>query len=381
MKMLYLQLSIFAILLVTCGCGSNAVNQGPTSPHCVPSSSPAHAFVLTSDNSISSFSVDSCTGALTPTNPPSVSTNGNQFTAESLAVDPSGRFAYAANLMSNAEDLATIAMFTINSSTGVLTPTTPPTVPTGFLPQGITIDPTGRFVYTANSDDNTVSMFTVDQTTGLLTPMNPPTVATGWSPLSVNIDPSGRFAYVANQDDGTISMYTVDSSTGVLTPSSAAAVRAGGSPFGVTIDPSSKFAYVPDNIFDLVWEYSIDSTTGVLTPTAEVQVKVGNAMVNDATTVAIGTSGKYAYVVDRNGDTVFVYSIDPGSGALTQIGTATAGAQPWRATVEPSGKFLYVGNESGSISIFSIKDDGTLTAAGITTTQAGAFDISIIPQK
>ena len=95
-------------------------------------------------------------------------------------------------------------------------------------------------------------MFTVDQTTGLLTPMNPPTVATGWSPLSVNIDPSGRFAYVANQDDGTISMYTVDSSTGVLTPSSAAAVRAGGSPFGVTIDPSSKFAYVPDNIFGIL---------------------------------------------------------------------------------------------------------------------------------
>jgi 6-phosphogluconolactonase (cycloisomerase 2 family) len=87
-----------------------------------------------------------------------------------MAVDPGGRFAYVANLMSKAADLAAISMYTINSSTGVLAPATPVVVPTGYFPQGITIDPSGIFVYTANNDDNTVSMFIINPSAGVFTP-------------------------------------------------------------------------------------------------------------------------------------------------------------------------------------------------------------------
>ncbi len=215
-------------VLLTTGCGaSSPIQTNPPVSACVPSSKSAFAYVLNGDNTVLSYSVNSCTGDLVPTNPPSTATNGNKFGSERLAVDPAGRFAYVANLMSNATDLATISMFTIDPKTGVLSPTNPPTVPTGFFPQGLAIDPTGHFVYTANSDDNTVSMFTVDQSTGVLTPTNPPTVATGWSPDAVTVDPLGRFAYAVNQDDGTVSMYTLNPTTGVLTPTTPASVPAG----------------------------------------------------------------------------------------------------------------------------------------------------------
>ena len=133
----------------------------PAPPACVPSTQPEFAYVLNGNpaNTISMFTINSCTGSLTPATPATIPTG---FNPESMVVDPSGKFVYVANLVSNASDLATISMYTIDSITGVLTATTPPTVPTGFLPQGIAIDPTGKFVYTANSDDNTVSMFTVD---------------------------------------------------------------------------------------------------------------------------------------------------------------------------------------------------------------------------
>src|SRR4029077_5462028 len=105
------------------------------------SSKPEFVYVLNDlPNTVSMYTVDSCTGDLSPTTPATVATGANSFGAEGLAVDPLGRFAYVANLMSNATDLATISMFTINPSTGVLTPTTPATVPTGFFPQGIAID-------------------------------------------------------------------------------------------------------------------------------------------------------------------------------------------------------------------------------------------------
>jgi 6-phosphogluconolactonase len=163
MKLAPLPLALLTLLLMAAGCGENSASPTPNKGSiCVPSSKPSFAYVLNSNNTVLSYSVDSCTGALTPTAPSTVATNGNDFGSESRAVDPAGRFAYVANLMSNAADLATISMFTINPNTGVLTPTTPATVPTGYFPQGIGIDPMGRFVYTANSDDNTISMFTID---------------------------------------------------------------------------------------------------------------------------------------------------------------------------------------------------------------------------
>ena len=242
---LTLIVAVAAIFSTGCGGSSSMKTTLPATPACVSSSKPAFAYVLNEggsnwgDGTISSYTVNSCTGDLTPTAQATIATGSDP---EDMVVDPLGRFVYVANLVSNAADDATISMYTINPSTGILTPTTPATVPTGFFPQGIGIDPTGKFVYTANSDDNTVSMFSINQNTGLLTPATPPSVATGWSPLSVTVDPSGRFAYATNQDDGTVSMYSVNPSTGVLTPTTPASVSAGGSPFELTVDPSGRFA-------------------------------------------------------------------------------------------------------------------------------------------
>src|SRR5271154_266690 len=226
MKVMRLRTAVLILLVVlAASCGGGNSTMMPPGPACTPASPPEFAYVLNGD-SVSMYTVDSCSGNLTPTMPATVATGSSQMQPipEQMGADPAGRFAYVANLVSSATDAATISMYTINAMTGVLTPTTPATVPTGFFPQGIGIDPSGKFVYTANSDDNTVSMFTVNQTTGVLTPTTPPAVAAGNSPLSVTVDPSGRFAYAANQDDDTISMYNINSTTGVLTPMTPATV-------------------------------------------------------------------------------------------------------------------------------------------------------------
>ncbi len=193
-------LSLLALLAIGCGGGNTTVLTS-----CTPSSAPEFAYALGyMGNTVSMYTVDSCTGGLTPTMPATIPTGGNAFGAEGMVVDATGKFVYVANLMSNASDLATISMYTIDSATGVLTPTTPATVSTGFFPQGIGTDPSGKFVYTANSDDNTVSMFTINASTGVLTPTTPPSVAAGSSPGFVTVDPSGRYAYLSNEDDGTV---------------------------------------------------------------------------------------------------------------------------------------------------------------------------------
>jgi 6-phosphogluconolactonase len=386
----------FVILFAGCSAGNPASPSGTASPAvCTPASKPEFSYVLTG-YAISMFAVNSCTGQFTPTTPSSVSTGYSypQQNAEQMVVDPLGRFAYVANLVSNVSGLSTISMYTINSTTGVLTPTTPATVPTGWCPQGIAIDPLGRFVYTANSNDSTVSMFTVNQTTGVLTPTTPGSVSTMIpgellsDPGFLTVDPTGRFLYVDAQDsiDATVSMFAINQTTGLLTPSSPATVLAGGTPFQVTVAPSGKFAYVVNNLSggaytDAVSQYTVNSTTGVLTENQSFSVAAGNA----PTAIAVDPTSRFAYVVNRNDNTVSMFAIDPNTGNLTLNSTATnpkaviaAGAEPFRIDFDPSGKFVYVTNEASAASIYTVNSDGTLTSAG-TTGVAGlstAFTVS-----
>jgi 3-carboxy-cis,cis-muconate lactonizing enzyme. len=42
-------------------------------------------------------------------------------------------------------------------------------VAAGTNPSSVTVDPSGKFAYAANVGDNTISVYTIDQTTGALT--------------------------------------------------------------------------------------------------------------------------------------------------------------------------------------------------------------------
>ncbi len=349
-----------------------------------------------SDYAVSMYTVNSCTGAFTTTTPTSVST-GYEYpqndNSEQMIADPLGRFAYVANLVSNASGPSTISMYTINSTTGVLTPTTPATVPTGWFPQTIAIDPLGRFVYTANTDDSTVSMFTINQTTGVLAPTKPASLSTMISgellsqPSFLTVDPTGKFLYVtASLSDGAaVFMFTINQTTGVLTPTSPATVFTGGIPFQVVVAPSGKFAYVVNNLSggemtDGVWQYKVDSTTGVLTQNTPAAVAAGNA----PTAIAIDPTSRFAYVVNRLDNTVSMYTIDSSTGNLTLNATATnptatipTGTEPFRIDFDPTGKFVYVTNEQSATSIYTVNGDGTLTNAGLTGVKTGALSTAI----
>jgi 6-phosphogluconolactonase (cycloisomerase 2 family) len=160
-------LSPLAILAADCGGGSSSP-PSPAAPACRPASQPLFTYVLDgfAADTVSMCSVNSCTGNLTPTTP-TVTTEGNAFGCEGMVVDPARKFAYVANLGSNAADEATISMYTINSSTGVLTPTTSATGATVTSLGFVTVHPSGKFANGSNRDDDTVSMDTTNSSAGI----------------------------------------------------------------------------------------------------------------------------------------------------------------------------------------------------------------------
>jgi 6-phosphogluconolactonase len=384
-------------VLLAAGCSSVTPASSPvTTTACTPASRPEFAYVLTG-YTVSMYTVDSCTGQFTSTSPSTISTGYAypQMDAEQMVVDPLGRFAYVANLVSNATDQSTISMYTINPATGVLTPTSPATVHTGFLPQGIAIDPLGRFVYTANSDDATVSMYTINQSTGVLSPTSPASVSTLIpgeilsDPGFLTVDPSGKFLYVSSLDsiDATVSMYTINQTTGVLTPTSPPTVLTAGIPFQVVVAPSGKFAYVVNNFAGgsdtvAVSEYTVNSSTGVLTENSTFGISAGNG----PTAIAVDPTSRFAYVVNRLDNTVSMYTIDPDTGHLTlnattanPAATIATGAEPFRIDFDPSGKFVYVTNEQSAVSIYTVNSDGTLKNAGATGFINGGLSTAFTP--
>ncbi len=119
-------------------------------------------------HTISTYTIDASTGALTSTG----RIDGANGGITSVAVHPSGKFAYMTNADTAPGVFAggstnTISMYTIDATTGALT--SAGAIAAGTLPKSVAVDPSGRFAYVANNFSNNVSMYTIDASTGALT--------------------------------------------------------------------------------------------------------------------------------------------------------------------------------------------------------------------
>jgi YVTN family beta-propeller protein len=267
---------------------------------------------------VSMYTINPATGALASIGPP-VPTDDEG--TDSVTVHPSGKFAYAASSGNVFDiDFGSVLTYAINPTTGALTSTTGGIIGTGVngtpeLFNSVALDPSGKFAYAADGSDSAsaggVSMYTIDSTTGGLTSVG--VIAAGTGPGSVAVDPAGKFAYVTNSGSNDVSMYTIDATTGALT--SIGMIAAGTGPGSVAVDPAGKFAYVVNFNSNDVSMYTINATTGALTSIGTIAAGMS------PTSIAVHPSGKFAYVTNSASNDVSMYSIEAATGALTLIGT------------------------------------------------------------
>jgi 6-phosphogluconolactonase len=349
------------------------------------------AYVANSgDNSVSEYTIDS-NGALTPIPGSPFQLGVSELTPFSVAVDPSVKFVYVANLSSG-----NVSGFKIES-TGALTEITgPPASPFSVSPLGsgpisVAVDPSGKFAYVANNFSNNVSGFTIDSTTGALTEITGSPFTPVSQPTSVAVDPSGKFVYVANAGSNTVSGFKIES-TGALTEITgppASPFSVGTNPRSVAVDPSGKFVYVANSGSHNVSGFTIDSTTGALTaiigPPASPFTVPGRGGPQPRS-MAVDPSGKFVYVAIQNKNNVSGFTIAPGTGALTAFtgSPPTTGLFPHSVAVDPSGKFAYVANQSGgaigTVSGYTI-DSTTGALTEITGPPASPFTAGTGPES
>ena len=89
------------------------------------------------------------------------------------------------------------------------------------------IEPSGKFAYVANLGSGNVSAYAIDATSGALKKVKGSPFAAGTKPVIMAVDPSGKFAYVPNVGSNNISAYTIDATSGALTPVTGSPFSAG----------------------------------------------------------------------------------------------------------------------------------------------------------
>ena len=197
------------------------------------------------DGGISAFTVDFNTGALTPIpGSPFPTGPAGSFPGPSVLVvggnANGGNHLYVA-LTGTATINNKIAGFAIDPNTGSLTALPGSPFATGHNPQSMALVPVTlvggqEFLYTANVQDGTISAFTVDGSTGGLTPVSgsPYVSGTSLGGLAVPTLPI-LFLYAADPQAKAVRAYTIDGNTGALSPVAGSPFPAGSSPALLTV--------------------------------------------------------------------------------------------------------------------------------------------------
>jgi 6-phosphogluconolactonase len=323
-------------------------------------------------NTMAEFLVDNLTGGLSAF--PLQDTTKNR--PWEIAVTPNNQFLYVGH------EEGYIAVFTV-SPNGTTTFQAPPLVNTPNV-KGMAIDPAGQFLYTSSGTSNQIFVFSINGTTGVLTPLPAFTVnlAGGTLPQGMAVDALGHL-YVAFAGTGTIGQYAIQSNGSLV--QIAAPIASGLSTQRLALNPAGTLLFASNSVSGTVTWYGVSPVTGALQAPAGNSITVPVAF---PLGLVVQNSGQFLIVVDNahNTNNVFVYPIGSGgslsgSGASGIVGSPfTAGSAPAGVAIDPSGRFAFVSNSSSAnVSQFSINTvTGSLGTATNFSSGAGSTPLFLI---
>lgn len=321
-----------------------------------------------SDN-VSGYSINATSGTLA-TIPGSPFSNVSGPSA--MAVSSNGLFAYVANRRTN-----NVTAFRVSTEGAlILVPPTPTNLNPAAVdaaPAALAISSDTKHLYVANNGNDTVTAFNIESA-GALTLMPPgggitnPVTVNGADPASMAIPQNGKFLYVANSGSNDVTAFSIGA-TGLLSriaPSGANAnpISTGGTvPKGMAISPNGSFLYVANSGSDNVTVFQIGAN-GLLTlaPPAGSNANPVSTGGTTPNALTISLDGRFLYVANGGGNiSAFTIGSD---GLLTLVPTSagnlnpvSAGTKPVALTIALDGRFLYVANQGGRVSAYTINTE------------------------
>jgi 6-phosphogluconolactonase (cycloisomerase 2 family) len=253
-------------------------------------------------------------------------------------------------------------------------------------PSFLAIDRAQRFLYSVHADLDEVSAYAIDKENGHVTALNKQSCG-GKNPVHLAIDPTGRWIVTANYTAGSVGVVPIEKD-GTLGPRADLVAltgepgpdgkrQASSHPHEAVFDPSGRFIAIPDLGYDRIDVFRLDAATGKLTPNdpAFVKARPGSGPRH----IAFHPKMPFAYVINEIGSTVVTYRWDGQRGSLQPLqilpstpSSYTGDNHGAEIAVHPSGRVVYASNRGhDSVGVFAVNSrDGTLTPAGWVLTHA-----------
>lgn len=339
---------------------------------------------LTVANSVSAFTVDT-NGALQltntyPTN--GVGTGGGLYSPNRIIVV--GDFLYASNAGDNS-----LSAFTINTSTGALTAVSQ--TPYGTQGQNISTysgislaaTPDRKHLYVGTTDGN-ITIFAINTSTGALTLVSSGTgVPAGGAISSMKVSPDGKYLAVVLYPSNEVAMFAIQSNGTLQEVANPPFVlNAGnGSAISIDINCASKQMFVgrsgPD--IDVLNIGSGGTLTELSNSPFATSNSAGSVLSNQV--VVLSTDDNTLFSSNQGGNTVTAFAVGsdgsltvPGTSAYvydTSTGTVTT-TTPAGLAVSKGGNFLYAADAAFSGGARAV------TSFGLTGSSPISFD-SVMP--
>ncbi len=265
--------------------------------------------------------------------------------------------------------------------------------PGGTGPTFLADDPISHTLFVANYDDGRVGALPIVPG-GLLEP--PASVqadaGTGPSPRqkgppahSVALSPDGRFLLVADLGADRLFVYPFDRATRRLDLAVAAVpLPAGTGPRHLAFHPNGQLLFLVSELAGTVTPFRWEAGSHALTPLPAVSAYPADYTgTRSAAELALSQDGSRLYVSTRGDNSIVLFRVDPGTGALTFWQRVPSGGEgPWSFGFAPDGHWLLVANSlSNDVTVLPVdRASGMLGAPvsrlGVTQPSSVAFPLS-----
>jgi 6-phosphogluconolactonase (cycloisomerase 2 family) len=352
---------------------------------------------------VSAYSIDPVSGTLTSLGAPASLSN----TIGCPQFEPAGNFAFAiSGIEEDTPQIVTLA----KSSSGVLSIKEMTSLPD--YATGLAVDPLGKFLYVSTLElipGGAASLygFSIDPSTGALTPMNGTPIS-----LPVNtfgqlaFNPSGDYLYLSDNAGTAINGYSVNRTTGSLT-AGAASIAPCINPTALQFTPDGSLAFVACNQSSAGSQVSGNLISLKVADTGSLS-QAGTASGYLLTSATPDPSGKYLYAISSGANyvgttpssyvggnnSIVTYSINP-DGTLTEL-NETAGSEDelsiailgGASPLSISTQWLFLTDltpaagstpASSQLQSYKLQADGSLVSQQSSTTLDSAFSLTTLP--
>jgi 6-phosphogluconolactonase len=282
----------------------------------------------------------SSNGSITVQNDGSVA--ADDMVATAMQVDSTGNYLLAVGI-STAQQIQAIAIYTIDTSTGLLTPVVgsplalysgSASAPAIVAPSGLLITPNNSYVY-ASLGALGVQVLTLGSGGALSAGATPTLLAprsTSTSPQDLGLasDPNSAFLFVAETNTG-LRVFSIGGG-GSLQEVSGSPYAVGTGPTAVDLDPTGSYVYVANNGSNNISAFTLTAASGKLTAVAGSPFSSGGtqpiAIVNDNSKQFVAVINNQATGASGNSDMQLFKFDATVDGKLDPVSTASTGTDP-----------------------------------------------------